>query len=329
MEDKGPFYFPLKTEILDVAAGITKILSKLSVFRQYGNGQEYYRYLQLKFYDADSAKAAYVLISSFEEARAELGYGLSELIKRESSRLRFDPETVSPVQLTAQGNDGAEAGKILKVRYDAYVPEEYCKLAEDLLHTRLHFLPISPELVASLKNFLRVYSSLEIIRLLPFSFYPPTNAYNDEDIALLHGSLTTLARQILPILLAQPPVHIQISGDTTKMTVSVDGSPKKLSLTETTGIAALALLPYNRWFPYEDFQRLVIPKPENFNARDFGTALDIFKNEHPPFGWDPDGILRRVNGVIIESLVDEVVLRAYLAERIKEKLKKEALKRKA
>ena len=148
------------------------------------------------------------------------------------------------------------------------------------------------------------------------------------DIAALHDALLVLARQMIPRLLSKRPVHITIDGDTTKMSVSVDGSPKKLSPTETTGVVALALLPYTRWFPYEEFQRLVIPKPENFDARDFGAALDIFKDEHPPFGWDVDGILRRVNGAVIESSVDEVVLRTFLAQKIQQKVQKDAQKKK-
>ncbi len=283
MEAKGPLYLPLKPELITVAVEIKSILSKIAVYQHYDSGLEYRWYLQMKFYDAALARTAYALITSFEKSRFNLGYGLEGKVEREVQRLQLDPNEFSAVHLPEQNNSTLGANNVLKVRYDVYIPEEYYQLAQDALNTKLHFLPISPALSESLSHFLSLYSSLEIVRLLPFSFYPPTNTYSDSDIASLHAFLLCLAKLVIPILLPKRPVHIRIQGNTTQIIVSVDGSPKKLSPTQTRGIVALALLPYDHWFPITDFYRLINAKPDDDDPRNFGAALDIFKKEHEPF----------------------------------------------
>ena len=317
MVDHTVSYLPLKQELRALLVEADKILKRVSFYQRSGDPLEMFDYLQLKFHDSSTAQAAQAWITAFAQARDELGYGAWRQSEDALRRRGHDPSKMSPDLAVKPVGTSGEPDNVLEVHYDSFVPKEYRLFLEDVIKTHLHFFPMAPSLVSSLKQFLETYASLEIIKLLPFSFDSQTNAYSDENIALLHKVLLALTRQIISIVLPHRPVHITIDGDTNIMTICVDGSPKRLSPTQTRGAVALALLPYDHWFPVVDFYRLVYPNLNEIDPRNFGAALDIFKKEHQPFGWDVDDVLRRVKGVVIESLVDEVVLRTYLTKKKK------------
>ena len=314
MSDDTKFYFPIYREMRKSILEANECLSKVVAAQRFAAASEQYQYLQLKFYDPEAAQLAEQQIAAFTEGRAKLGYETWTKIERISDGIPDDRPANS---LLINAGSSGDVRNVLKLHYDHYIPKEYRLFLADVAKSRLHFFPLASPLVSSLKQFIQTYSSIETIRLLPFSFAPHTNDYCEEKVVSLHVSLLAFARKIIPILLPKAPVRITVDGDSTHIIISVDGVPKKLSPTQTRGVVALALLPYDHWFPIDDFYRLIHSRPQDYNSRDFGAALDILKNEHEPFAWGVDDVLRRINGAVIESLVDEVVLRLYLDRKKK------------
>lgn len=296
-------YVPLDIELRRVLSSAKKLMEEIYQPMEHEDLEQQNR-VGIVFSNEDAAQVAAKKITAFHNFQIECEYSAKTI----PNHTIWNDE-----QLINGKFDHHKPTVVIFVPSSDLFPFEFESLIYSLTETVAHFSPIAENPFTLLSQYVQTYSEIEMLRIVNVAMVQDIDGHPyGVELYALHEAWLSLARQVVKTSLPSAPTRISISGDTNRLEISVGKIPVRMSLTQVRGIAALSLIRYDRWFSLEEFYQLVLPGNKHPDPRDFDGALKVFKERYAPFTWDGEAGLRRIRGAVIESTVDEAVLRAFL-----------------